>query len=144
MLHPAAAAADLDRLYDEYRSTGVIRGCAYSPAELRRGLAEMPVDIRAYDPGFGDALNAALEQRAACGAIAGLVKGGPAGADGSAAADGSPGPARPPPAAVTGALPAGDAEGAGLQSAGLVIAAVLGALAFALAAGLGRRAARRP
>src|SRR5512133_3323623 len=93
LLLPAIARADFQTLYDDYRTDGVIDGCAYTSSELSGGLNEIPADVREYDPGFTDAINAALEQRAAgCGA-------GPQAAAPTkneiAAADGSPGPAIP-------------------------------------------------
>jgi hypothetical protein len=64
LLLPATAAADVQTLFDDYRADNVIDGCAQSPAELSAALGEIPADVRVYDPGFADALNAALEQAA--------------------------------------------------------------------------------
>ena len=101
LLLPATATADFQSLYDDYRTDGVIDGCAYSTGELSAGLGEVPADVREYDPGFSDALNAALEQAAAgCGAApqAASTK------NEVSAPDGSPGPALP----HATAFPAGD------------------------------------
>lgn len=92
LLLPAAAQADFQTLYDDYRSDGVIDGCTHSPSELSAGLTDIPADVREYDPGFTEAINAALEQAAAgCGAApqAAAIK------NEITAADGSPGPALP-------------------------------------------------
>lgn len=130
-LVPSAEAADVDRLYDEYRSSGLIRPCAHSDAELRDGLAEIPADVRAYDPGFADAVNAALEQRASCG----TAPASPASPEGARlAADGSPGPAAAAPSPVP-APAEGDDGSNGLAHAGLLaVAALAGAVAVWLAA----------
>ena len=64
-ISPGLAFANRESTYDEYRATGVVQGCDYSAEELRAALDDIPPDIRAYDPGFADALNAALEQGAA-------------------------------------------------------------------------------
>jgi hypothetical protein len=141
---PCAALADVDELYDEYRSAGAVRACAYSREELRQGLADLPADIRAYDPGFVDALNIALEQRAAsCRAVVSLVPPEIAEDDARTAPDGSPGPPARAAIAVGATAPAGTVGDGGLQAAGLAAAVLLGIGAFALAAVTrGRR--RRP
>lgn len=134
---PAAARADVDRLYDEYRSFGAVSGCAHSEAELRDGLAQIPADVRAYDPGFADALNSALEQRAAScdeGAVApGSLEGG------HLAFDGSPGPT-PAPAVASGGFAA---RGVGDPADGVREAGLLGFAAIAAAAALLAVAGRR-
>ena len=61
---PATAGAQLDELYDEYLTSGVVAGCAHTQADLEQALKDIPADIRAYDPGFAAALTNALEQRA--------------------------------------------------------------------------------
>jgi hypothetical protein len=89
LLLPASAAADFQTLYDDYRADGAIDGCSYSSSELSSGLGDIPADVREYDPGFSDALNAALEQAAAgCG----LTPQATGGKNQVSAADGSPGP----------------------------------------------------
>lgn len=92
----APAQADFQTLYDDYHADGVIDGCAYSASELGSGLTDIPADVREYDPGFTDAINAALEQ------IAAGCRTAPAAATKNevAAADGSPGPAAPHPLAI--------------------------------------------
>jgi hypothetical protein len=97
LLMPTWASADFQTLYDDYRTDTVIDGCAYSSGELTSGLGDIPADIREYDPGFSNAINAALEQAAAgCGAAA------PEATPKNEvfAADGSPGPAPPRPRTV--------------------------------------------
>ena len=61
---PGAAGAQLDALYDDYLTSGVVGGCAHTQDELESALKDIPADIRAYDPGFAMALTNALEQRA--------------------------------------------------------------------------------
>ena len=125
LLWPATAQADFQTLYDDYRADGVIDGCAYPSSELSSGLNDVPADVREYDPGFTDALNAALEQAATgCGS-------GPAAAvtkNEVTASDGSPGPAVPKSLAVAPAT-----SGRSLPGAMDALIAVLGA-ALALAA----------
>ncbi|MEK6251454.1 MAG: hypothetical protein AABM43_05845 [Actinomycetota bacterium] len=97
LLLVAPAQADFQTLYDDYRADGVIDGCAYSASELGSGLTDIPADVREYDPGFTDAINAALEQIATgCGTAPAAA----ATKNEVAAADGSPGPAAPHPLAV--------------------------------------------
>ena len=96
LIAPAGAAADFQTLYDDYRSDGVIDGCSYSSGELSAGLSDIPADVREYDPGFSDALNAALEQVAAgCD----LSPQAATAKNEASAADGSPGPVAPKPVA---------------------------------------------
>jgi len=93
---PAGAGAELDALYDEYLTSGVIAGCAHTQDELETALKEIPADIRAYDPGFATALTNALEQRASgCEEAEQLAEDVliPTLFGTSEAADGSPGPA---------------------------------------------------
>ena len=121
---PAFASADFQTLYDDYRSDGSIDGCAYSTAQLSSGLNGIPADVREYDPGFSDAINAALEQAAGgCGVS-------PQAASDArnqiSAADGSPGPAVQHGAAFR----AGD-EG---RSMPLVLGGLIALLGAALAA----------
>jgi hypothetical protein len=82
-------------LYDEYLRTHSVIGCAHGEAELQAALTSIPADIEAYDPGFADALNTALETRTAgceprLPSLGGAVRN---------ASDGSPGPPflKPPP-----------------------------------------------
>jgi hypothetical protein len=125
LLLPASASADFQTLYDDYRTDGLIDGCTYSSSELSSGLSDIPADVREYDPGFSDALNAALEQAAAgCG----LTPQATGGKNEVSAADGSPGPVAPKPVAFQ--TPTG---GRGLP-------AVMTALIVLLAAALGAAA----
>lgn len=119
-------------IYDTYREDGLISGCSYSAADLREALATIPADVRAYDPGFADAVGLALEQRA--GGCEGSPDGdGDAEAGGAVSADdGSPGPAAPlsdPPAAAPedrdgGGVPALVLAVAGLGAGLLVLGAM--------------------
>jgi hypothetical protein len=92
ILAPGRAAADVLDLYDSYRATGAVRACEHSAEELRAAVADVPADIRAYDPGFVDALDTALDRRAA--GCAGAPAAPPAGGT-VTAADGAPGPPSP-------------------------------------------------
>lgn len=132
LLLPASAAADFQTFYDDYRADGVIDGCSQSPATLSSALNDIPADVREYDPGFAEAVNAALEQSATgCDET-------PAdqpGEEQAIAADGSPGPAPP----GSGPLPDGGEERE-LPPILVALIAVLGvALAGATFAALARR-----
>src|SRR3954470_6285864 len=86
---PSAGGASRFRaLYDEYLHTHAVNGCAHGEGELQAALTSIPADVEAYDPGFADALNTALESRTAgceprLPSVGGAVR---------PAADGSPGP----------------------------------------------------
>jgi hypothetical protein len=126
LLFPASSGADFQTLYNDYRADGVIDGCTFSTADLSSGLTDIPADVREYDPGFSEAINAALEQAAGgCGTAAEEV---PTIKNEITAADGSPGPAFPKGLAV--ASPEG---GQGLPAVLIALMVVLGA---ALGAGV--------
>ena len=63
VLAAPAAGSTFSDLYREYLTTGGVNGCAHSQTELQAGLTSIPADIQAYDPGFADSLNAAIEHR---------------------------------------------------------------------------------
>jgi hypothetical protein len=144
LLAACPALADVDTLYDEYRLRGLVRGCAHPEAELRDGLAQIPADIRAYDPGFADALNAALEQRAAsCEGGAALLPAQPVAPGGGAtAADGSPGPAGVPSTPAPATEPSGEGDGGWPQALLLVLSGCAGLAAAGLTVGLPYRRRR--
>ena len=125
LLLAAPARADFQTLYNDYRADGAIDGCAYSAGELSSGLTDIPADVREYDPGFTDAINAALERQAAgCGTApqAAATK------NEVTASDGSPGPAVPHVLAIhTGG--GGRSMPAVLVALIAVLGAVLGAAA---------------
>jgi len=144
-LLPAAASAarapqrpppaGFQALYDEYRNLGVILGCSHREADLRSALSAVPADIKAYDPGFVDALNAALESRVtSCKDTLASPFAAPAGSGAGTviASDGSPGPAHPrleqPP-------PVAESAGPTMPPALLALVAVVGAALLAAAAG---------
>jgi hypothetical protein len=133
LIAPAFAAAQFEALYHEYQSSGGrIDGCAHSADELTGALGEIPADVRAYDPGFADALNLALDQRVGgCGA----ARQEPAPAKGGGivvAGDGSPGPASPQRMRLARA---GEEPGFPLALVGaMVVAAVLVGLGAGIAA----------
>lgn len=140
LLIPAPAVADVEGLYDEYLRAGSIDGCAQSRADVLEALQEMPTDIAAYDPGFTDALNRALEQQASgCRSLSSEQLEFFAGAGTVTSADGSPGPS-PPSSALSGA-PAGPPEAASKTPVLLLLGLTAAALLLALAAILtpGRR-----
>jgi hypothetical protein len=152
-LVPAAAAAsrgdrppraDFQALYDEYRSLGVILGCSHREADLRDALSAVPADIKAYDPGFVDALDSALEGRVAgCSSTLAAPLGQPTASAGTVvASDGSPGPARPP---VAGPFPASATAGVTMPAALLALSIVVGAaLLAATAIAVGRHRGWHP
>jgi len=122
---PAAAFGGFRELYDEYLQANAINGCAHTGAELQGALTSIPADISAYDPGFANAVNSALELRASG------CKGGGEALEGlldevairiDVADDGSAGPA-PPVAAATPALPP-----AASAASELPIALILGSI----------------
>ncbi len=82
-----------DSIYQEYLETGSISGCVHSEAELQTALTSVPADIQAYDPGFPQALNLALDRRAAGCVKKAAPNINPAASGGTVlATDGSPGP----------------------------------------------------
>lgn len=149
-LQPAGAAArptdappraDFQALYDEYRNLGVVLGCSHRESDIRSALSAVPADIKAYDPGFVDALNAALEGRVTgCKNALASPLGGVGVATGGTvtAGDGSPGPARP---RIGAPLAAADTAGVAMPAALWGLTAVVGAglLAAAAVALAGRR-----
>jgi hypothetical protein len=129
LLLPAGATADFQTFYDDYRADGVIDGCAQSPTALSAALGDIPSDVRVYDPGFADAINAALDQAATgCDEApqeAGALK------NEVIAADGSPGPARPQRAGLAASESGSDmppvlAALSALLAAVLAVAVLLG------------------
>jgi hypothetical protein len=131
---PAAAGADFQALFDDYRSDSVIDGCTYSPAELGAALNEIPADVRQYDPGYTEAINLALEQSTA-GCDEKPATAGPRSQ--TIAADGSPGPKPPPAASLRTAGPGRDVPVALLALIFLLGGSLVAAGAYAL----GRRRA---
>jgi hypothetical protein len=132
---PSAAAAGSSELYEEYRRSGVIDGCAHGTGELSEALSGVPADIKAYDPGFADALNVALERRAAgCRGVAAADPLVPVAVAGTRrAADGSPGPRDPRAAAAPAAAEFGAEEfpvGTLFVVIGAAAAALCGALVW--------------
>lgn len=96
---PSAASADsFDDVFAQYRKTGRIDPCAFTPQQLRQARREVPNDIKQYAPDFPDALDRALAARAkrGCGrrpqAPAATAEPEPAGAP--------PAPPSPPAAAT--------------------------------------------
>ena len=142
---PAVAAAGSRELYEEYRRGGAIDGCAHGSGELSAALSGVPADIKAYDPGFADALNVALERRAAgcrgdAAAADPLVPVAVAGT--RRASDGSPGPRDPPTPAAPAAAEFAAEEfpvGALLVAIGAAAALLAGSLAWGRGGGRGER-----
>lgn len=69
---PAVASAST---YDDYSQDGSIGACDYSAGQLQGDIDGAPADIRQYDPGYVEALNRALNERAS-GACDGDDSGG--------------------------------------------------------------------
>jgi hypothetical protein len=130
-LVPSLAQADFQTLFNDYRADGTIDGCNYSQSELSAGLSSIPSDVRQYDPGFSNAINAALEQAAAgCNAsptAAASIR------NEISASDGSPGPA-PPKSLALGSAGDGRDIPAILIALMIVIGAALGAAGALVAA----------
>ena len=141
LLLPATARAqapppvDFQGLYDEYQRLGFVFGCSHRESDLRDALSSIPADIAAYDPGFADAIDSALEQRASgcSGALSSPFPQTPASAAGTINADdGSPGPANQRP---LGSLPAPEDADKGIPPVLIVLISLLG-VALLLAAAL--------
>ena len=138
---PAAPQVGFQGLYDEYQKLGFVFGCAYRESDLRSALSSIPADIAAYDPGFADALDSALEQQASgCGgALSSPFPQTPVSAAGTIIADdGSPGPANQRP---LGTLPAPEKADTGIPAVLIVLASLLG-IALLVAAALSLRPLR--
>lgn len=103
----APAMADI---YDDYRRTGTINPCNYTPQQLRQGLQNLPPDVRQYAPGLADQLSAGREgcggARGGAGGSQNLTQvpsgvatggGGAGGAGGAAAGQAIPRPPSPTP-----------------------------------------------
>jgi hypothetical protein len=133
LLLAPTAGAEFQNLYDDYRADGVIDGCSFPSSELSSGLTDIPADVREYDPGFAEAINAALEQAAGgCNvapAEAAALK------NEISAADGSPGPALPKGLAV--------AEVDGDQGLPAVLIALIVVVGAGLLAGIARPLLKR-
>lgn len=125
-----ATAATID-LYDDYRANGRIDGCQNTEANLEEALETIPGDIAAYDPGFAEALNTALNDRALGCSGEDLGLGDALVAIPGASPDGSPGPP-PAPVSVIGAPAAPD----GPSSAPLVALALVTLALAGTAAGV--------
>ena len=153
LLLPATAAAasalpqvGFQGLYDEYQRLGFVLGCSHRESDLRSALSSIPADIAAYDPGFADALDSALEQRASgcTGAPTSPFPQTPVSSAGTVLADdGSPGPANQRP---LGSLPAPEQADTSIPPALIVLASLLGiallaAAVQAIRGRLGRRVA---
>src|SRR5947199_3719472 len=99
---PAAQAkSSFETLYHEYQSTGSIKSCKHSSAELQAAQNQVPPDIAQYAPDFPAALQASLQARAhgVCGGAAAAAPTlGPAG---TPAAGAGPGAAAPIPSSGT-------------------------------------------
>lgn len=113
------AEADSSEIYEEYRATARIVGCDHSVAELQEAAGSIPADILAYDPGFSEAIDLALQER-----LGGCLEGDEVRdeAPPPAAADGSPGPI--PPTMAYGSAPVPDPGGGGLVVVLLALAGV--------------------
>jgi hypothetical protein len=52
----AAPASGQSKIFQDFKNDGQINPCAYSPGQLKRGLQQLPPDIRQYAPGLADQL----------------------------------------------------------------------------------------
>lgn len=95
MTLPAAAAAQFQPVFEDFRQGGRVDACSFSPGQLGGALDGVPPDIEAYAPNFIDEVNRALESQAACGpSPAPGPDAAGAGADGAATPPGAPGEPR--------------------------------------------------
>jgi hypothetical protein len=103
---PALAGSAFDTLFHEYQSTGSIKACQHSTAQLQAAKNEVPPDITQYAPDFPAALQSALQARAhgVCGGAAAAGAAGGGGAGTAAATPGTTG-------ATTTGIPSGTAAG---------------------------------
>lgn len=100
LLGAVAYAAAFDRVFKAYQETGRIDPCRFSEKELEQASSSIPNDIDAYAPDFRNALQAALEQRAAGGCRATpKERTGTTGATGAAPTATTPAPPGGTPAA---------------------------------------------
>ena len=100
----AAAPAQAQSVFNDFRQNGTINPCNYTDGQLRQGLNGLPPDIQQYAPGLADQLAAGRE---GCGGGGG-GGGQPAAAVPVPSAPGGGGPTLPPaaPAAPQIKIPA--------------------------------------
>jgi hypothetical protein len=102
---PASAGSAFDTLFHEYQSTGGIKTCQHSAAELQAAKNQVPPDITQYAPDFPAALQAALETRAHGGCGGGAAAGGAGSAPGAVGAAPAGGGGPSAPGVVSGTAP---------------------------------------
>ncbi|MCA1689771.1 MAG: hypothetical protein LC720_04815 [Actinobacteria bacterium] len=122
---PASAGSAFDTLFHEYQSTGGIKSCQHSAAQLQAAKNQVPPDITQYAPDFPAALQAALEARAHGGCGGGAAAGGGGGSAPGAvgagpAGGGGAGPLSP---VVSGTAPGATPAPIGSPASGSAIAA---------------------
>jgi hypothetical protein len=108
-LASAAQANEFKDIFGAYRKSGAVDGCKYTAKQLADAKRQVPNDIEQYAPDFPNALDDAIQKRAAGGcakaataAAAGATAGAPAGSPGG------PGPTAttaPPTTASPGPAP---------------------------------------
>lgn len=134
---PAVAAGGFEELFSDYAEEGFIDGCDHSATELREALADVPADVQAYEPGFADSVNRALDRRAlGCETEpppAPDTVQDPGEAEAAVTTDGSPGPPPPPDPAASA-----EAERSAPLALGLLLAALALCLTGAILAALAR------
>jgi len=97
---PAAQAGPLKDIVASYKKTGRVDVCAWSAQQLADAKRQVPNDIEQYAPDFPNALNDAIQRRAAGGCAKSAAA--PAATTTAAAGGSSPGPG---PTATTGVPP---------------------------------------
>lgn len=100
---PAAHANAFKDIFGAYRKSGKVDGCAYSAKQLTDAKQQVPNDIAQYAPDFPNALDNAIQQRAAGTCAKAPGAGSPAA--GSPTASSSSGPTATtgePPGATSG------------------------------------------
>jgi hypothetical protein len=94
---PAAQANEFKDIFGAYRRSGAVDGCRYTAKQLADAKRQVPNDIEQYAPDFPNALDDAIQRRAA----GGCSKSAAAPAATTPAAGGAP----PGPTATTGVPP---------------------------------------
>lgn len=97
---PAAQAGPFKDIFASYKKTGRVDACAWSAQQLADAKRQVPNDIEQYAPDFPNALNDAIQRRAAGGCAKSAAA--PAATTTAAAGGSSPGPG---PTATTGVPP---------------------------------------
>jgi cobalamin biosynthesis Mg chelatase CobN len=89
---PAAQANEFKDIFGAYRKSGAVDGCKYTAKQLADAKRQVPNDIEQYAPDFPNALDDAIQKRAAggCAKTAAAAAGAPAAGTTTPAAPGTP------------------------------------------------------